>query len=99
MVIIVEGMTAPSPVSETTGKRAWGTLVELGVTADILAIGSTETLTPGEESAGLTIRYNADLARGKKATDDLGREWDIKGSRTIHERRYLQFDLTRRVQN
>lgn len=99
MVITVQGQTIAAPVSETQGKRVWGELREYGVTADVLAIGSVETLTPGEESARLTIRYNADLARGKKATDDIGREWDIRGSRSIGERRYLQYDLTRRVQN
>ena len=99
MVITVEDQTAPAPVSSTTGKKAWGALVELGVSADVLAIGSNEELTPGEESARLTIRYNPNLARGRKVTDDLSREWDVRGSRAIMERRFLQFDLTRVVQN
>ena len=99
MVITVEGQTLAAPVSETQGKKIWGNLIEYGVTADVLAIGSVETLTPGEESARLTIRYDGKLARGRKAVDDLNREWDIRGSRAIQERRYLQFDLTRRVQN
>ena len=98
MAIEVEGQTLAAPVSETTGKKIWGSLVEYGVTSDVLAIGSVETLTPGEESARLTTRYNPALARGRKATDDLGREWDIKGSRAIRERRFLQYDLTRVVQ-
>ena len=99
VIFTVEGQTLAAPVSETPSKKVWGNLVELGISADILAIGSVETLTPSEESARLVTRYNADFARGRKATDDLGREWDIRGSRSIQERRYLQFDLTRRVQN
>ena len=99
MVVSVEGQTLAAPVSQTPEKKVWGELVEYGVTADVLAIGSVEELTPGEESARLTIRYNGDLARGRKAIDDLNREWDVRGSRAIQERRYLQFDLTRKVQN
>ena len=98
MVFTVENQTLAAPVSETLEKKVWGNLTELGVTADILAIGSVETLTPSEESARLVTRYDGNLARGKKATDDLNREWDIRGSRAINERRYLQYDLTRVVQ-
>ena len=94
----VEDQIIAAPVSETTGKKVWCNLVELGVSVDVLAIGSNEELTPGEESARLTVRYNPNIARGRKVTDDLDREWDVKGSRPIRERRYLQFDLTRVVQ-
>ena len=99
IVFTVENQTLAAPVSETAGKKVWGNLIEYGVTSDVLAIGSVETLTPGEESARLTTRYNAALARGKKALDDLNREWDIRGSRAIQERKYLQYDLSRVVQD
>ena len=99
MAFTVEGQTIAAPVSETPDKKVWGSLTEYGISTDILAIGSDELQTPGEESARLTIRYDNRLARGKKVVDDLSREWDVRGSRAIHERRYLQFDLTRRVQN
>ena len=71
--------------------------MEFGTTQDIIAVGAVEHQTPSEESARLIVRYNSDIARGKKVIDDLNREWDVKSSRAIHERRYLQFELSRVV--
>ena len=99
IIITVEDQQFPAPVSETTGKKAWGKLTELGISLDLLAVGSDEYQTPGEESARLIMRYDESIARGKSVTDDLGRVWTVKGSRSIRERRYMEFDLSRRVQN
>ena len=94
----MEDQTIAASASETLNKKAWGKLTEYGISTDILAVGSDEYQTPGEESARLTLRYDANLARGKSVTDDLGRLWNVKGSRAIRERRYMEFDLSRRVQ-
>ena len=98
MLFTVENQTLAAPVSETPEKKVWGNLAEFGATQDILAVGATEHQTPSEESARLIVRYNSDIARGKKVIDDQNREWDVRGSRAIHERRYLQFELSRVVQ-
>ncbi len=97
MLFTVEGQTLAAPVSQTPDKKVWGELTEFGATVDIVAVGATEHQTPSEESARLIVRYNSDIARGRKAIDDLGRGWDIRGSRAIHERRFLQFELSRVV--
>ena len=98
IIITVEDQTIPASASETLNKKAWGRITEYGISVDVLAIGSDEYQTPGEESARLILRYDANLARGKSVTDDLNREWTVKGARAIRERRFLEFDLSRRVQ-
>ena len=98
ILITVEGQTMATSATETLDKKAWGRLTEYGIATDVLAIGSDEFQTPGEESARLILRYDASLARGKTVVDDLQREWTVKGSRAIRERRYMEFDISRRVQ-
>ena len=93
----VEGITAPQSTSETTNRKAWGQLSEMGITSGIVAVGSSELQTTSEETARLILRYDADLAQGKKVTDDLNREWTVRSSRAIRDRRFLEFELFRLV--
>ena len=93
----VEGITAPQSTSETTNRKAWGQLVELGLTSGIVSVGSSEIQTTSEETARLILRYAPDLAQGGKVTDDLGRAWTVRSSRAIQNRRYLDFELYRVV--
>ena len=93
----VSGITAPMAVGETTNRKAWAQLVELGITSGIVAVGSSELQTTSEETARLVIRYDPDLGHGKSVTDDLGREWTVRSSRAIQNRRYLEFELFRLV--
>ena len=93
----VEGITAPQSTSETTNRKAWGQLSELGLTSGIVSVGSSEIQTTSEETARLILRYDPDLAQGGKVTDDLGRAWTVRSSRAIQNRRYLEFELYRVV--
>ena len=93
----VEGITAPQSTSETTNRKAWAALYELGLTSGIVSVGSSEIQTTSEETARLVIRYDPDLAQGKSVTDDLGREWTVRSSRAIQNRRFLEFELFRLV--
>ena len=63
----------------------------------IVSVGSSEIQTTSEETARLVIRYDPDLAQGKSVTDDLGREWTVRSSRAIQNRRFLEFELFRVV--
>ena len=93
-----ERHTAPHTVEVTTDRKAWGELTERGSVVGILDITTSEPTTTGSQETGeAVIRYNADLAIGTELTDDLGRVWSIDGSRTIADRRYLEFSLTRQV--
>ena len=98
VIFTVEGQTAPSPVSEIMDKKVWAQINEYGNTVDIVNVGSTEYQTPATETARAVIRYDDSLARGKKLTDDKNREWDITSSRSIADRRYIEFQLSRVVQ-
>ena len=93
----VEGITAPMASGETTDRKAWAQLVELGITSGIVAVGSSELQTTSEETARLILRYDPDLAQGGKVADDLGRAWTVRSSRAIRDRRYLEFELYRLV--
>ena len=93
----VSGITAPQSIGEVSNRKAWAQLVELGITSGIVAVGSSELQTTSEETARLVIRYDPDLAQGKKVTDDLGREWTVRSSRAIRDRRFLEFELFRLV--
>ena len=91
----VEGITAPQSTGEVSNRKAWAALYELGITSGIVAVGSSELQTTSEETARLILRYDPDLARGGKVTDDLGRDWTVRSSRAIQNRRFLEFELFR----
>ena len=93
----VGGITAPMASGETTNRKAWGAITELGIVSGIVSVGSDNLQTASEETARLVIRYDPDLAQGKTVTDDLGREWTVRSSRAIRDRRYLEFELFRLV--
>ena len=93
----VEGITAPQSIGEVSNRKAWGAITELGIVSGIVSVGSDNLQTASEETARLILRYDADLAQGKTVTDDLGREWTVRSSRSIRERRFLEFELFRVV--
>ena len=97
VLISVSGITAPMASGETTNRKAWGAITELGIVSGIVSVGSDNLQTVSEETARLVIRYDADLAQGKSVTDDLGREWTVRSSRAIRDRRFLEFELFRLV--
>ena len=99
VIFSVQGQTAPAPVAETEDKKVWCQLNEYGATADILNVGSTEHQTPSTETARAVIRYDDSLARGVSLTDDKNRLWQIVGSRSIVDRRYIEYQLSRVVQD
>ena len=93
----VEGITAPQSIGEVSNRKAWGAITELGIVSGIVSVGSDNLQTASEETARLVIRYDPDLAQGKSVTDDLGREWTVRSSRAIRDRRFLEFELFRLV--
>ena len=97
VIFTVEGQTAPASISDTADKKCWAQINEYGATQDVISVGSTEHQTPSTETARAVIRYDDSLARGKKLTDDKGRTWDVVGSRSIVDRRFIEFQLSRVV--
>ena len=97
----LERRLADQSQTTTTNRPAWGELTERGSALgviDITAVEGGQAVTGSQEEAGAVVRYDPDLAIGTSLTDDLDREWLIRGSRTLQDRRYLEFDLVRNVQ-
>ena len=93
-----ERHTALQAVETTFGRRVWGRLVERGSALGVLDITtSAPTVGASEETGSAIVRYSPDIAIGTALTDDLGRVWVIEGSRTINDRRHLEFSLARTV--
>ena len=91
---------ADQSVTTTIDRRTWGELTERGSAIgviDVTTVEAGQTLTGSQEEATAAVRYDPALAIGTALTDDLAREWLIRGSRTLKDRRYLEFDLTRQV--
>ena len=76
----------------------WGRLSERGSQVGIVQLSVDGPVTSeSQENAVAIVRYAPNLAIGTSLTDDLGRVWTIAGSRTLQERRFLEYDLTRTV--
>ena len=97
VIFSIEGQTLPVAASATADKKVWGRLDELGIVSGIVAVGGLESATASEETARLILRYHPAIAQGKSVTDDLGREWTVRSSRAIQNRRFLEFELFRLV--
>ncbi len=98
--ILFERHTSEQSITGTTNLPVWGELAERGAVLGVISITTEdEPVTTGaQEEALATVRYHPDLAIGMQLRDDLNRTWGIRGSRTIGDRRYLEFDLSRAVQ-
>lgn len=95
----LERHTADQSTASVTNRKAWGELTERGSALGVIDLTTGGQATTGsQEEATAVIRYDARLAIGMVLTDDLDRVWTIRGSRTVGDRRFLEFDLTRIVQ-
>lgn len=95
--VMLERHTAPQSVAAASLK-VWGEIQERGSALGVLTFASDDPVSTGsEEQATAVVRYRPDIAIGLALTDDLGREWAIRGSRTLRDRRYLEYQLTRDV--
>ena len=89
---------AEQSIMAEQSRTVWGELAERGSQLGIVTVGSDEPTTTGsQEEAGAVIRYEPNLAIETLLVDDLARQWTIRGSRTLEDRRYLEFDLVRQV--
>ncbi len=96
VLMSLENHTSEQSTTTVSGKPVWGDLLERGSQLGVISIGAETPVTTGsEETASAIIRYDAGLALGTMLIDDLGREWTIRGSRTLQDRRYLEFDMFR----
>ena len=92
------GVSQQSSVVERTTRRVWGRILERGAEAGLLTLTTDTDPVPGTvEVAEFVIRYDVNLAIGNVLVDDLGREWALRSSRSILDRRYLEFEGTRNV--
>lgn len=99
LTFALERHHAQQSITMTTDRRAWGELTERGSSLGVIDLTTGgQSVTGSQEEASAVIRYSPDLAIGTSLTDDLERVWTISGSRTLRDRRYLEFDLTRTVQ-
>ena len=99
LAFALERHQAEQSITTVTARPAWGELSERGSALGVidLTVGG-QAVTGSQEEANAVVRYDADLAIGTMLTDDLDRVWTIRGSRTVGNRRYLEFDLVRTVQ-
>ena len=100
VVFSFERHAADFPVTTTIDKRVWGELLERGSALgviDVTTAQGNQVLTGSQEEGSATVRYDPGLGIGTMLVDDLARTWLIRGSRTLRDRRYLEFDLTRQV--
>ena len=97
---LFERHTSEQSITTTMNLPVWGELTERGSALGVISITSQDDpVTTGvQEEASAVVRYDDRLAIGMLLTDDLDRTWGIRGSRTIQDRRYLEFDLSREVQ-
>ena len=96
---LFERHSSDQSVTTTTDLPVWGELTERGSVLGVISITSEDdpVTTGAQEEAGAVVRYDDRLAIGMLLTDDLARVWGIRGSRTLGDRRYLEFDLSRTV--
>ena len=95
---LFERHTAEETVETVSDMPAWGELTERGSSVAVLDITTSDPTTSGsQEEAIAVVRYAPNLAIGTTLTDDLGRVWTVDGSRTLGDRRYLEYSLTRQV--
>ena len=95
---LFERHTADQTIVSVTDRPVWGELLERGSALGVLDITTADPTTTGsQEEAAAIVRYDAGLAIGTALTDDLARVWTIDGSRTVDDRRYLEFSLSRTV--
>ena len=100
VIFTFELREADQSITTVTNFPAWGELTERGSALGVIDVTTAEggqTTTGSQEEATAVVRYDPRFAIGTMLTDDLGREWLIQGSRTLQDRRYLEFDLTRQV--
>ena len=100
VLVSFERRTAEQSVTEDTSVVVWGDMAERGVALGVVDISTGETgqvTTGAQEDGSAIIRYAPGRAIGQQLVDDLGRVWLINGSRTLEDRRYLEYDLTRQV--
>ena len=89
---------ADQTILTTRNMKVWGDLLERGSSLGIVTVGTEEPATTGSQEEGMAIvRYDPELAIGTSLTDDLGREWDVRGTQALANRRFLEFDLVRNV--
>ena len=89
---------ADQTIQTTQDMRVWGEMLERGSVLGVVTIGTEQPATTGSQEEGTVIvRYDPALAIGTSLMDDLGREWEIRGTRALANRRFLEFDLVRNV--
>ena len=96
-VIGVSGIGAVEAVSsDPVSQRAWASILERGAEAGLISVGD-DTEFGTEETATFVTRYDPTRGIGGTITDDLGRVWAVRGSRTILDRRFLEYTAARNV--
>ena len=94
----IGGVGLPSSVTSVENMTEWARITERGADTGFLTIGEETTDTDAsQESAEFVVRYKDVLANGTSLTDDLGRVWTINSTRTLQDRRYLEYTGSRLV--
>lgn len=97
--VMFERHTAEQTVETMVNQKVWGELTERGSALGVIDITTDPmaSVTGSQEEGSAIIRYDPGLAIGTGLVDDLARAWTIRGSRTLQDRRYLEYDLVRMV--
>ena len=89
-------------------KRVWCRIIEQGGTAGLVRLNAAQSSPdPGsdaseggfeegaQEEVTVLTPYDEDIANGDEIVDDLGRVWTVSSSRTLNERRYIEYSAFR----
>ena len=99
IIITVAGHTAASSLGETveTYEGIWGEFIENQAIQNIKPASGGGLVTSLEQSATLRIRYDPRLLAARTVTDDDGKRWLVDSRRTLTDKRYIEYDLTRSI--
>lgn len=87
-----------TPVESDVDRKVWADIEEQGSRVGLIDITVDNVTVPQtEQVANFRVRYSPILDVGTKITDDLGREWDIISSATDRDRRFIDFEATRKI--
>ena len=98
VIVLLERHEADQSITEVSNRPTWGRITERGSGLAIVETAVEGTLTSeSQETATVLVRYDPGRAIGTSVVDDLGRVWAVSSTRTLIDRRYLEYSLSRTV--
>ena len=96
ILVQLSGLVGASTITLNRDETVWGRQRENAVVSSLLDLGQGAVLQPVETCA-VTIPYRLGYTVGIRIIDDLGRSWEVVGTRTVGDRRQLEYTCERTV--